>query len=204
MVNESFFSVRGYVATQPKSGYLKDGTRTFSTRVGWTPRVLNRSTGEWTDQATSFVSLQCYGKVAEHAAHCVRRGDPVALTGKLRVREYTDQAGAKHNSVEVTAESLGHDMSRGISNYTRTSQHQEPTAAEHEHAMAAAGRSRLPGDLAAQDAASDEELVPDDADELASGDPSELPVAGASGFDETQDAEPVSQDGVPELAGALA
>jgi single-strand DNA-binding protein len=203
MVNESFFSVRGYVATQPRSGYLKDGTtRTFSTRVGWTPRLLNRSTGEWTDQPTSFVSLQCYGKIAEHAALCVHRGDPVVLTGRLRIREYTDQAGAKRNSVEVTADSFGHDMSRGISIHTKAPQHQDQTAAEAEQSMAA-GRSPLPGDLAAQQGAEDDESARD-ADELAPGYQPDVHLDGAGDFDDEESAEGAGHEGLPEPAGATA
>lgn len=199
MVNESFFSVRGYVATQPKSGYLKDGTtRTFSARIGWTPRLLNRSTGEWTDQPTSFVSLQCYGKIAEAAAICVHRGDPVVLTGRLRVREYTDQAGVKRNSVEVTAESFGHDMSRGISIHTKTPQHQDRTAAELEQEMAAAGRSPLPGDLAAAESAAEEE-PPADVIEMDSNDQLDPQLAGADEVGEAAAVEPENRDdAVPE------
>jgi single-strand DNA-binding protein len=202
MVNESFFSVRGYVATQPRSGYLKDGTtRTFSARVGWTPRLLNRSTGEWTDQPTSFVSLQCYGKIAEHAALCVHRGDPVVLTGRLRVREYTDQAGAKRNSVEVTADSFGHDMSRGISIHTKAPQHQDQTAAEVEQAMAA-GRSPLPGDLAAQQGADDESAR--DVDELGPGYQPDVHLDGAADFDEESSAEMAGHEDLPEPVRATA
>ena len=38
MVNEATFSVSGYVATQPKGGWTRDGTRTVFMRLGWTPR----------------------------------------------------------------------------------------------------------------------------------------------------------------------
>lgn len=155
MINEAYFSVTGYVATDPKVGYTRDGTRTLSMRVGWTPRRLDRATGDWMDQPSSFISVQCFRKVAENGAFSLRRGDPIVLKGTLRVREYSDQAGAKRISVDVVADTIGHDMSRGISNYARVSASQHQTAAERE----AAERDPLPGDrtpaLTAAEAAAD-------------------------------------------------
>ncbi len=170
MANEAMFCVRGYVATQPKRGRLKDGTPTLFMRVGWTPRVISKQTGEWTDQQTSYVSVTCFRKVAEHAAICLRRGDPITVKGTLRVREYADQAGVKRNSVEVTADSLGHDMSHGISIFSKLPHRAEQTAWEHEQSQAGE-RDPLPGDVAAlagsEAAALGELPAPDDdADDL--------------------------------------
>ena len=148
MVNEAYFAVSGYVATQPKVDRLDNGTCALSMRVAWTPRVMDRATGEWTDRPTSFVTVTCYRKVAENAARCLRRGDAIMLRGSLRVREFIDQAGAKRNSVDVVADSLGHDMSRGTSHYTKVSQHAEQTAEEYESSIAQ--RNPLPGDVAAR------------------------------------------------------
>ena len=88
MANEAHFSVVGFVATQPKSGYTKTGTRTLSLRVGWTPRLFDRAANQWTDQPSSFITVQCYRKIAEHGAICLRKGDPIVLRGTLRVREF--------------------------------------------------------------------------------------------------------------------
>jgi single-strand DNA-binding protein len=146
MVNEAYFSVTGYVATNPKLGYTRDGTRMLSMRVGWTPRRLDRATGDWVDQPSSFISVQCFRKVAEHAGFCLRRGDPILVRGTLRVREYPDQTGAKRISVDVVADTLGHDLSRGISMFARPATSSEQTAEERERAAAGAERSPLPGD----------------------------------------------------------
>lgn len=183
MANEAYFAVTGYVATQPKSGEMRDGTRTLSMRVAWTPRVMDKATGQWTDRETSFVTVNCYRRIAENAWRCVRRGDPITVKGSLRVREYTDQAGVKRYSVEVAAESLGHDMSKGISNYTKVAQHSEQTAEEYERSNPTE-RHPLPGDMALagppsedsgdqpqMDEGPDVDLVDDSADEP---DPAEL------------------------------
>jgi single-strand DNA-binding protein len=143
MANEATFSVAGYVATPPKGGYTRNGTRTLYMRVGWTPRRMDKRTGEWTDQPTSFVGVTCYRKVAENAAACLRRGDPIVVKGTLTVREYGED---KRVSVEVFAESIGHDLSRGVTIFKKNTEQLEQTALERERAMAAVGREPLPDD----------------------------------------------------------
>ncbi len=154
MANDAHFSVVGFVATQPRGGYTKAGSRSVSMRVGWTPRSFDRATGEWGDQPSSFITVQCYKKVAEHAAVCLRRGDPIVVRGTLRVREFVDQNGLRRSSVEVIADSIGHDLSRGITVFSKAPAQVEQTAYEHEQAMAAeAGRNPLPGDRDAGESA---------------------------------------------------
>jgi single-stranded DNA-binding protein len=224
MVNEAHFSVVGFVATLPKSGYTKTGTRTLSMRVGWTPRIFDRSTSEWTDQPSSFITVQCYKKAAEHGYVCLRRGDPVLVRGTLRVREYVDQNGVRRSSVEVHADSIGHDLSRGITVFNKTQAQVEQTAFEHERALAAAeGRSPLPGDREAAEpdgpaadpdaAAADSGALSGDAPDAGSGDAPDMEPGDApdsefglrGSFDEDEAGEmAASRDEAREPAGALA
>jgi single-strand DNA-binding protein len=209
MANEAFFAVTGFIATQPISGKTRGGTPTLWMRVGWTPRVIDRKTGEWTDQLTSFVSVTCYRKVAENGAVCLRRGDPIMLKGTLQVREYADQAGAKRTAVEVVADNLSHDMSRGISNYSKAAKHAEQTAAEYQQSMAAE-REPLPGDLTENSSgrrweprlalageADDEPDIAADADDADDADE-------ADEADEAAEADQVARQAAEEPVGALA
>ena len=179
MVNEATFSVSGYIATQPKGGWTKDGTRTVSMRLGWTPRRIDKTTGEWTDQPSSFVSVICYRKVAENAALCLRRGDPVVVKGSLRVREYGDEQGPKRTAVEVIADTIGHDLSRGITIFKKSTERLEKTAAECEQEIQAAAREQLPGDREAAEPA----VRQPDADYPG---PADLELAGSEEFDDEE------------------
>jgi single-strand DNA-binding protein len=144
MANEADVSLIGFVATQPKKGRTKTGITTLSMRIGWTPRTVDKTTGEWSDLPSSFATLWCYRKVAEYASVCIRRGEPIVVRGTLRVREYTDQTGQRRSSVEITAESIGHDISRGISTYSKLPTRGELTAEEYEQSLAEL--NPLPGD----------------------------------------------------------
>jgi single-strand DNA-binding protein len=175
MVNEATVSVSGYIATQPRGGWTKDGTRTVSMRLGWTPRRIDKTTGDWVDQPSSFVSVICYRKVAENAALCLRRGDPVVVKGSLRVREYGDEP--KRTAVEVIADTIGHDLSRGITIFKKSTEQLEKTAAERDLEIEAAAREPLLGDR------------PHPASQQPQGDdgaPSHLELAGSEEFDDEE------------------
>jgi single-strand DNA-binding protein len=193
MVNEATVSVSGYIATQPKGGWTKDGTRTVSMRLGWTPRRIDRGTGEWVDQPSSFVSVICYRKVAENAALCLRKGDPVVVKGSLRVREYGDEP--KRTAVEVIADTIGHDLSRGITIFKKATEQLEKTAAERELEIDATAREPLPGDRQPAQAAN---ARPEGDD----GAPSRLELAGEE-FDDEEARQMLAGAGeAPEPVGA--
>jgi single-strand DNA-binding protein len=119
MPNEAQFTVAGYVATKPFLSETKTGVSTLSMRVGWTPRRIDRVTGEWTDGPTCFVSVKCFGRTAQNAKASLDKGDPVIVTGTLRMHDYQSKEGTLRTSVDITATALGHDLSRGITNYIR-------------------------------------------------------------------------------------
>jgi single-strand DNA-binding protein len=176
MANEAHFSVIGFVATQPRTGVTKNGSPSVSMRVGWTPRSFDRDAGVWSDQPSSFVTVQCYKKVAEHASVCLRKGDPIVARGTIRVREYVDQNGQRRSSVEVVADSIGHDLSRGVSLFNKTPARLEQTAYEYEQSMAAeAGRAPLPGDARAADRDGAPERIRDVEDDAENDDADEEP-----------------------------
>jgi single-strand DNA-binding protein len=131
MFNEAQVSMTGYVATQPRWRGMGTPSPNVTMRVAWTPRRLDRSTGEWADGHTSYVSVFCWRKLAENVATCLRKGDPVMVKGRLTVRDYTDKDGVPRTAVEVDASSVGHDLSRGVAQFQRTRPATGQTADEH-------------------------------------------------------------------------
>ena len=156
MANEAFVSLSGFVATQPRKGQTKNGTLSLSMRVGWMPRTQDRNTGEWSDQQSSFLTVQCYSKLAEYASFSLRRGDPIVVRGAMKIREYNDQTGQRRIAVELQANSIGHDMSRGISSLSKLPMRKDMTADEYERSLAeASSRTPLPGDADQGESASE-------------------------------------------------
>lgn len=120
MVNEAQLSLTGYVASDPRSRETRNGVPQVSMRVAWTPRWIDRASGEWADGNTSFVTVLCWRRLAANVATCIRRGDPVVIKGRLSIRPYEDKDGNARLAVEVDASSIGHDLSRGVAHFQRT------------------------------------------------------------------------------------
>lgn len=120
MANDAHVCFTGFVATDPIHWPNEDGRSKATLRVAYTPRYVNRGTGEWTDSPTSFVSVTCWRKLADNVALCVRKGEPVVIRGRLQVRQFDDKNGNPRVSVDVDAQSIGHDLSRGVALFQRT------------------------------------------------------------------------------------
>lgn len=181
MANESNFSVAGYVATEPLLGATPSGVATLSMRLAWTPRRMDRDTGLWIDEPSSFANVKCYRRLAENAQLSLRKGDPIVVRGSLRIREYEAKDGSKRTAVDVLASSIGHDLSRGVASFRRLRQPAEPssTAGEGDETSVAGLNGYEPGDsgrgeAAPEDIAAAEEMIDDVAD-VTAGDPPAVP-----------------------------
>ena len=90
-------------------------------------RALNPETQEWVDGQTNWYTVQCYRKLAENIGPSLRKGQHVIVTGKLRLRQWTSDDGRQGTACEIDAESLGHDLFWGTTNFVRSiSSRQEP------------------------------------------------------------------------------
>jgi single-strand DNA-binding protein len=120
MLNEAQVSVVGYVASEPS--YMKvgrDGIPKLTMRVAWTTRHRDTVSGQWIDGNTSFVSVICWRRLADNLSTSLRKGDPIVLRGRLDVRSFVGRDGQRHTSVDVEANTLGHDLNRGVARFQR-------------------------------------------------------------------------------------
>lgn len=136
-------TVVGFVATEPKIRYTKDGRMVTSLRIGSTVRKIDRETGEWRDGETSFYSVSCWRSLASNAAGSLHKGQPVIVAGRLRTSNYEDRTGARRSDVEIDADTVGFDLSRGVAHFTRS---QRASADAADLARGEAIRSGLAGD----------------------------------------------------------
>jgi single-strand DNA-binding protein len=143
MMQDAQVHLRGFVATEPKFKKVADDVSSAKMRVAYTTRRLNRETGEWVDGATTFVNVVCWRGLADNVTKSLRKGEPVLVVGRLHIRSYNDTEGRPRTAAEVEATAVGHDLSRGVSNFSRT------LGAARATAPAADGRE--PGEAAEPD-----------------------------------------------------
>lgn len=116
-MNEIQVTLRGNVATEPRQIQFDDGNILTSFRLAATTRRRVES-GEWVDQETTYVSVKCRRSMAVNAAKSVRKGHPVVVTGTLKERFWTGEEKSGH-TLEVDADSLGHDLRFGTTQFVR-------------------------------------------------------------------------------------
>lgn len=134
-MNEITITVVGTVLNELRVSATRAGASVTSFRIASNARRLNRTTGEWEDGEATFFTVNCWRQLGENVAKCVSRGDAVVVTGRLRVREWSNEE-RNGTSVEIEATSVGHDLNRGISAFTRVRRPSQP--AEQLMAMAQA------------------------------------------------------------------
>ena len=120
MIHDAQVHLAGYVATEPKFKKVAGDTSSVRLRVAYTARRRDKETGEWGDGPTSFVTIQCWRTLADNVSMSVHKGEPVLITGRLQIRRFEDAEGAPRTAVEVEAASVGHDLTRGVAQFSRT------------------------------------------------------------------------------------
>lgn len=112
-------TLRGTVGTDPRQIQTATGLDITSFRLASTQRRFDREKQEWVDSDTNWYGISTYRQLARNTGASVKKGDPVIVTGRVKVRPW--EAGEKKGlSIEVDADSVGHDLLWGTSVYTRS------------------------------------------------------------------------------------
>lgn len=111
-------AVTGLVATTPRHLVTQDGLPITSFRIASSQRRFDRATNRWVDGETNWYTITAFRQLAINTAASVNKGDRIIVVGKLRVRDW-DNGERVGTSVEVEAESIGHDLIWGNSVFTR-------------------------------------------------------------------------------------
>ena len=119
MSQGGYATVVGFVAQDPIQRLTRDGTRVTDLRVGTTRRVQDRATNQWRDADTSYFSVSCWRRLGDHVRASLRKGDPVVVKGRLRSHTFDDKNGQPRTVIDIVADTVGHDLNRGVANYMR-------------------------------------------------------------------------------------
>jgi single-strand DNA-binding protein len=112
-------TLTGLVATTPRHITTSEGLAITSFRLASSQRRYDRTQQRWVDGETNWYTVSAFRNLAQNSATSVSKGDRVIVTGRLRIRDWenTDRSGT---TVEVEADSVGHDLVWGTAVYTRT------------------------------------------------------------------------------------
>jgi single-strand DNA-binding protein len=111
-------TVTGVVGSDPRLHVTTQGLAITSFRLATTRRYFDRAKGTWEDGETNWYTVSGFRQLAHNTAASVLKGERVVVHGRLRLRAW--ESGEKSGTaVEIEADSIGHDLSWGITRLTK-------------------------------------------------------------------------------------
>lgn len=89
----------GNLTKDPELRYTNSGTSVASYTI-----AINNRYGE--KQETDYINITTWGKSGEFVNKYFKKGQPIAITGRLKNKNYEDGNGVKHYSMEVITEDI--------------------------------------------------------------------------------------------------
>lgn len=113
-------NLSGTIAADPQSRTLPTGRACASFRLAVNHWRLDKATGEYVADTTSWFSVDCYGPLASNASMSLHQGMSVVVQGTLKIREWSteDKRGI---APTVVAEHIGPDLRYGTANFQKAS-----------------------------------------------------------------------------------
>lgn len=136
-MTETVITVVGHVGTDVDHREVGNGNHLSTFRLATTPRYFDRGQRAYVDGVTNWLSVQCWRNLAVHVRDSLRRGDPVVVVGRLKTQEWVKD-GVRNSRFILEATSVGHDLSRGVSTFTKMARVTEPFPDHSQAAVQAA------------------------------------------------------------------
>ncbi len=112
-------TLTGLVATDLRHVVTNEGLEISSFRLASAQRRFDRAQERWIDVDTNWYTVSAFRQLGANCAASIRKGDRVVVSGRLKIREW--QNGERTGTtVEVEAETIGHDLLWGTSAFSRT------------------------------------------------------------------------------------
>lgn len=112
-------TVTGLVATPPRHIVTSEGLPITSFRLASSQRRFDRSQERWVDGETNWYTITGFRQLAINTAASVKKGDRVVVVGRLKIRDW-ENGERSGTTIEIDADSLGHDLMWGSSAFIRS------------------------------------------------------------------------------------
>lgn len=112
-------SLTGNLVEDPTLRFTPAGHAVTNLRVAVTHRTEDRSTGQWRDGDTTYLTVTAWRRLAENTAETLHKGDQVIIIGRLQQRTYQTDTGEKRTAHEIEADTIGAALSHATATLTR-------------------------------------------------------------------------------------
>lgn len=123
-MNDTRVTVVGNTTGDPELRYTSESTALVKFTVASTPRVLDRTSGEYRDGEPLFLTCTAWRELAEHIAESVPKGTRVVVTGRLRLSRWETPEGEKRSTYGLDVDDIGPSLrfaTAKVARMTRTS-----------------------------------------------------------------------------------
>jgi len=115
---DTYLTVMGNLVDNPRMRLTKNGHPVTNFRIASTSRRFDTEKNCYVDNSTLFVNVTCWRAQAENAFASLKKGHPVVVHGRYYSREYTVDETTRI-AYELEANAIGHDLSRGVSDFRK-------------------------------------------------------------------------------------
>src|SRR6202162_3301015 len=110
----------GNLVDDPELRFTPAGQPAARVRVASTPRYLDKTTNEWKDGDSLFLTCNVWRQAAENVAESLQRGMRVIVSGRLRQRSYETREGEKRTVYEIEVDEVGPSLRNASAKVTKS------------------------------------------------------------------------------------
>jgi len=122
-MNDITCTVIGNLVSDVSLRFTKNGDPVASFRIASNSRRFDKASERWVDGESHFFQVSCFRSLATNAVESCFKGMPIIVTGRLRTHEREQPCGTENHVVryvDIDANTIGPDLSRGTAVFTRT------------------------------------------------------------------------------------
>lgn len=119
MAGETVITVQGNLVDDPELKFTPSGHAVAKFRIASTPRTFDKSSNEWRDGDTLFLTVSAWRRLAENVTETLKRGDRAIVVGALKQRSYEDREGVKRTVYELDAEDVAASLKNATAAVTK-------------------------------------------------------------------------------------
>jgi single-strand DNA-binding protein len=112
------YSTTGLVATTPRHLITQEGLPITSFRLACSESYFDEDKDRWVNGETNWFTVTAFRTLGINVAKSVSKGHRITVSGTIKVRDW-DNGERSGTSVEIIADSVGHDLNFGTSEFTR-------------------------------------------------------------------------------------
>lgn len=100
-------AIVGNLTADPELKFIQSGAAVATFTIADTPRVYDKTSGEFKDGETTFWKCSMWREPGENAAESLTRGTRVVAIGETKTRSYETNDGDKRSVTEVEIREIG-------------------------------------------------------------------------------------------------